>query len=148
MAQDQSDHSFYSVAIYDLNLLDTVLVSFYMIEKLALRPRRTLASLGILHGAFGLLKLYNHVETSKTVSNYYLDHTCKKYCHLIGHRQVSIPIKKPCIFINNVIMKEHAVQTLSLPHGSVYASPTSQLRALKYVFVVTKQLIMKILQLN
>ena len=48
--------------------------------------------------------------------------------------------------VNSV--KEHAVQTLSLPHGSVYASPTPQLRALKYVFVVTKQLPMNILQLN
>jgi hypothetical protein len=35
----------------------------------ALRLRITLAVLGILHRAFGLL---NHVETSKTVSNYYL----------------------------------------------------------------------------
>ena len=46
--------------------------------------------------------------------------------------------------VNSV--KEHAVQTLTLPHGSVYASPTPQLRALKYVFVATKELIMKILQ--
>ena len=38
-------------------------------------------SLGILHRAFGLL---NHIETSKTVSNYYLDHSCYKYCDLIG----------------------------------------------------------------
>ena len=35
----------------------------------ALRLRRTLASLGILHRAFSLL---NHVEISKTVSNYYV----------------------------------------------------------------------------
>ena len=48
--------------------------------------------------------------------------------------------------VNSV--KEHAVQTLSLPHGSVYASPTPQPTALKYIFVATKGLPMKILQLN
>ena len=36
------------------------------LDARALRLRRTLTLLGILHGAFGLL---NHVETSKTVSN-------------------------------------------------------------------------------
>ena len=34
-----------------------------------------------------------------------LDHTCKKYCHLIGHRQVSIPIKNlVAIFIKNLVL--------------------------------------------
>ena len=28
--------------------------------------------------------LLNHIETSQTVSNYFLDPTCNEYCDLIG----------------------------------------------------------------
>ena len=53
-------------------------------------PRRTIiAKTSNLHQKVGYRQDYKH--------------TCKKYCHLIGHRQVSIPIKKPCIFIKKLV---------------------------------------------
>ena len=47
-----------------------------------------LAALGTLQPrAFRSL---NRVETLDSVSNYYLDHSCNKYCDLIGQEEVSI----------------------------------------------------------
>ena len=37
--------------------------------------------------AFGSL---NRIETLDSTSNYYLDHSCNKYCDLIGQCKVSI----------------------------------------------------------
>ena len=45
-----------------------------------------LASLGMLQSwTFGSL---NRVETLDSASNYYLEHSCNKYCNLIGHIEV------------------------------------------------------------
>ncbi len=63
-----------------LNELDTVLsVSMHVIQKPS-GTCSTLATLGILISAFGLL---NPIDTSKTVSNYYLDHS-KYWCRSVG----------------------------------------------------------------
>ena len=35
------------------------------------------------------ISLLNHIETSKTESNLYLDHSCNKYCNLIGQEEVT-----------------------------------------------------------
>ena len=51
---------------YDLSLQEEWGIDRFLRDLEALRLRRTLATLGILRRAFGLL---NHVETSSTVSN-------------------------------------------------------------------------------
>ena len=63
-----------------------------------------------LHSGFYIqpISLLNPIETSKTVSNLYLDHSCYKYCDLIGQQQVS---KSHRVLVNShrVLVNLHRV---------------------------------------